>query len=532
MSGLLLAAVLLPLLGCALRGAAAQRLALVLAPLPLLALGLAGQGGLHFPWLLMGFSLAIDETNRVLLVLAGLGWSLAGAYAGNDIVERRRGFMMFWMLTLGGQALALLSGDPVCFYLGYVLMTLAAYGLIVHARSKEAWRAGRIYLVLAFLGEAAVLSGLLILLGTSGNVSFSELRGLGMPGVAALLMALGFAVKMGAVPLHVWLPLAHPVAPVPASAVLSGLLVKAGLLGLLRFSTAAPELVSLALGLGLLTAAWGALVGLCQARLKTVLAYSTVSQMGLAMAGFAAVLAGLGREAAVAALGLFALHHGLNKIALFLAAGHRLTTPLAHAAFLLPAAALAGLPLTSGHLAKLAFKDSLAQGGAESWLIGLSLSSVLTTLLLLHAWRLATGSATGRETPHPAWLLAALAGLLVPGWWAWDQGLDWRSPAAAFGALWPLLLGLLLHLGWRRWRAAPSLRLPEGDVVVWFERLVRALLRPLVVLADRWISCAPGLPSLWPSARRLRRAEVALAGLPVVGMVLLILMLGMAGLMR
>lgn len=532
MIGLLLAAVLLPMLGCALRGKLAQRVALVLAPLPLLALGMAGQGGFHLPWLLMGFSLAVDETNRAMLLLAGVGWSLAGAYAAVDIVERRRSFVVFWMLTLGGQALALLGGDPASFYLGYVLMTLAAYGLIVHARSDEAWRAGRVYLVLAFMGEAAVLSGLLVLIGTWGNVSFAELHGLGVPGVAALLMAAGFAVKMGVVPLHVWLPLAHPVAPVPASAVLSGLLVKAGLLGLLRFSPAAPELVSLTLGLGLFTAAWGALVGLCQTRLKTALAYSTISQMGLALSGFAAVLAGLGREVALAALGLFALHHGLNKIALFLAAGHRLTTPLAKAAFLLPAAALAGLPLSSGYLAKLALKDSLSHAGSEVWLIGLALGSVLTTLVLLHAWRLALAQPKGRETPHPAWLLAVFAGLLLPWWWAWNLELEWRSFAGAFDSLWPLLLGLLLHLGWRRWRAAPSVRLPEGDVVVWFEQLAQVLRRPLVAFADRWINWSPAMPSLWPRAPRLRRVEVALARLPVVGMVLLILLLLMVVLMR
>jgi len=527
MSVLLVSALLLPLLGCAARGPRLQSLALVLAPLPLLALGLVGEGELRLPWLLLGFSLAVDEANRALLLLAGLGWSLAGAYAGSVIDQRRRGFVLFWMLTLAGQALALLGADPASFYLGYVCMTLAAYGLIVHARSAEAWRAGRIYLVLALLGEAAVLSGLLILLGTWGNASFAELQELGLPPTAAMLVALGFAVKLGVVPLHVWLPLAHPVAPVPASAVLSGLLVKAGLLGLLRFSPTMPDLAEVALVLGLATAAYGALVGLCQSRLKTVLAYSTVSQMGLALAGFAAVLSGAGREAAVAALGLFALHHGLNKIALFLAAGHRLASPLAHAAFLLPAAALAGLPLSSGYLAKLALKDSLTQAGAEAWMIALSLSSVLTTMLLLHAWRLASAQTKGRDAPHLAWLLAALAGLLLP--WIWAAGLarDWLSPLALFDAFWPLLIGLLLHLAWRHWHTAPRLTLPEGDVVVMFERCVRWILQPLDRLASRWMRLEPSLPDLLPRAPVLRRMEIALARLPVAGLLLLGLLLGL-----
>lgn len=527
MNAVLALAVLLPLLACLARGVRLQSLLLIAAPLPLLLLAVVGEGGVSVSWLLLGFSLAVDEGNRALLLLAGLGWSLAGAYAGGAVEERRRGFVGFWMLTLGGQALALLGADPASFYLGYVLMTLAAYGLIVHARSDEAWRAGRVYLVLALLGEAAVLSGLLILLGTWGNVSFAELQGLGVPGVAAGLMALGFAVKLGAVPLHVWLPLAHPVAPVPASAVLSGVLVKAGLLGLLRFVPAAPDLVPLLLGAGLFTAAYGALVGLCQSRLKTVLAYSTVSQMGLMMAGFAAVLSGADRGAAVAVLGLFALHHGLNKIALFLAAGHRLASPLAHALFLLPAAALAGLPMSSGHLAKLALKGSLGLAGADAWLIGLSLSSVLTTLLLLHAWRLAGAQAKGRSTPHPAWLLAVAAGLLLPWWWGAGFASEAWSATALFDALWPPLLGLLLHLAWRRWLRAPCLALPEGDIVILMEHTLRSLRPVLDRLASRWMALDPSLPDALPKRGTLRRMEIAFARMPVAGLLMLLLLLGL-----
>jgi len=112
------------------------------------------------------------------------------------------------------------------------------------------------------------------------------------------------------VPLHVWLPVAHPVAPVPASAVLSGVLVKLGLLGMMRVlpeGSLAPA--TLVFFLGLATSAYGALAGLGQTRLKTVLAYSTVSQMGLLFAGFAALQAAGG---GTAVLGLLALHHGLN----------------------------------------------------------------------------------------------------------------------------------------------------------------------------------------------------------------------------
>jgi formate hydrogenlyase subunit 3/multisubunit Na+/H+ antiporter MnhD subunit len=526
MNALPVIAVLLPLLAIALVGTPLRRAAYVVAPLPLLVLAITG-GGADLPGVQFGGLLAVDASNRPLLLLSGLGWSLAGAYAADRIEPHRRGFDLCWMLTLAGQALALLGGDLASFYLGYVAMTLAAYGLIVHARSDAAWRAGRVYLALAFTGEAMVLSGLLALAATHGNASFAALAASPPSPWSGLLMCLGFAVKLGAVPLHVWLPLAHPVAPVPASAILSGLLVKAGLLGMLRFLPPLPDAVQPLIALGVLTAVYGALVGMTQQRLKTVLAYSTVSQMGLALAGVGALAAGPGQPAALAAIGLFALHHGLNKIALFLAAGHRLRTPLAHAAFLLPAASLAGLPYTSGQLAKLALKDSLEQVGAEAWLIALSLSSLLTALLLLHAWRLAASQVEGSERPHSAWLAAALAGLLVPWLWLAETPFPLgMSMATLWDGLWPVAVAVAVAAALRRRPFAVIRAVPEGDLVVVFERVCTGIMRRAAQIGRSWSGLAPGLPDLWPKPARLRRVEIGLARLPVAGLALLALLLG------
>lgn len=500
-----------------------RRALLAFAPMPLLLAGATGAGEASFPHLLFGFGLAVDAVNQPLLLLAGLGWSIAGAHAGDTVGERARSFGFFWMATLAGQALALLGTDLATFYLGYVAMTLAAYGLVVHARSEEAWRAGRVYLVLAFAGEALVLSGLLTIGATHGNAAFAVLAREPVASLPALMMCAGFAVKLGAVPLHVWLPLAHPVAPVPASAVLSGVLVKAGLLGMLRFAPPAPDWSGAIVAAGLFCAAYGAIAGLAQARLKTVLAYSTISQMGLAIAGIGAWLAaGLGREAALAALGLFALHHGLNKIALFLAAGHSLNSPLAHAAFLLPAAALAGLPPASGHLAKIALKDALDAAGLHPWAASLALSSALTTALMLHAWRLAAARNDGSERIHPAWALAVLAGVALPWLWAARAPMPalW-SAAILWSAIWPLLLGAALFVGLRRLRRRPGSVVPEGDVVVWYEAAARSVLRAGARAGEAWTAFSPRAPDLWPSVQHLRSAEVALARLPIAGLCLL-----------
>lgn len=506
------------------------RLALPLAPLPLLLGVAAPPATASMEALLLGARFATDEPTLALRLLAGLGWLLGGLYAAGRGPSEPR-FGAFWLATLGGQSLALLAGDLASFYLGYVTMTLAAWGLVVHARTAEAWRAGRIYLVLALAGEALLLAGLLALGARFGNASLPALPALlaaDGAGAAAPLLLAGFAVKLGIVPLHLWLPLAHPVAPVPASAVLSGVIVKAGLLGWLRFLPAeafGPALpVTALLLLGLLTAFWGVAAGLLQRRLKTVLAYSTISQMGLVLAAFVATLAAGGGGAM---LGLVALHHGLNKIALFLAAG----SAVGHSRwrvllFALPALSLAGLPLTSGALAKSALKDALYASEAGWMSLPLALGSAATLLLMIKAFRLARRERAADTPLHPAWLLAVITGLVVP--WAWAQihglGAPW-SAAALWDGIWPLLLAALLWWTWR-WLPGASARrrleLPEGDLLAPLERLV-------LQLGALWQRGLPRFPRWNPSGGRvhaagklLREAERRLLRLPVTGMALLL----------
>jgi formate hydrogenlyase subunit 3/multisubunit Na+/H+ antiporter MnhD subunit len=533
-AALLLPWLLLPLL-------AARRLvapALLLAPVPLLLLGvlaLVGETPLDaaLPRLLLGMRFVVDDVNAPLLLLAGTGWLLAGGYAADTLVHARTRFALFWLLTLAGQALAFLAADLAGFYAGYALMTLAAYGLVVHTGRRAAWRAGRVYLVLSLAGEMLVLAGVLLLAAGLGNSGFATLQLLPPTafGLAPLLLFAGFSVKLGVVPLHVWLPLAHPVAPVPASAVLSGLLVKAGLLGMLRLLPpgSLPPGDWLLL-LGLVTAGWGALVGLTQTRLKTVLAYSTISQMGLALAGFAALHESVGHPGAVAALGLFALHHGLNKIALFLAAGHRLRTRLDHALFLLPALALAGLPLTAGALAKSALKGVYADALLDAWLLALSFSSVLTTLLLLHAWRLLRDHDEGRTTPHAAWVASVVAGLALP--WAYLPAPP--DLAGIWAGLWPLLAGVGIHGLAKRYRhrLPRRPRIPEGDIVVPGGWLPTAATRTAGRVGERWRAWRPRLADRLPKAEPLRRLESRLQQVPATGLALLGLLLACWGLLR
>ncbi|MCK8786247.1 complex I subunit 5 family protein [Roseomonas sp. NAR14] len=523
MSGALLVPMLLVPLGMALACLAAPRARplgwLVLAPLPALAAALLAADA---PPLLFGpaaarIQLALDRPGALLLGGAALLWSAAGAYAAAYLRGKphHRAFAAWWLLTLFGNLGVFVAGDLISFYVAFSFASLAAYGLVMHDRTPQAWRAGNIYLALAVLGEVALLAGFVLLAAITPGKSLAiadliaALPDYPRRGLVIGLLVAGFGLKAGLVPLHVWLPVAHPAAPMPASAVLSGAIVKAGIIGLLRFlplDTAAAgwgdSWGTALLALGLLTAFYGVALGVTQRNPKTVLAYSTVSQMGVLTAvigaGMAAEVPGTAPETAYVAA-YYGLHHLLAKGALFLSVGIAMAMagrrgwpgllsvglPVA-----LVALGMAGLPMTGGALAKLAAKPVLGDGVAK---LLASLSAAGTTLLMLHFLALlaglARGGATGRGVPaqgSPApgmpgtgmpgtgipagmvlpWLLMLLAALLLP--WPLFPGDPTLAltPAALWEAAWPPLLGLLLYFGLRRVRdRLPAV--PEGDVVVF-----------------------------------------------------------------
>ena len=483
-------------------------------------------------WALLGLQLGVEPWVAPYAVLTAVAWSLAAWFAHDTVTGDTRRFWLGWSFSLWGMVLVVLAQSLAAFYLGYVAVSLAAYLMIVHARSDAAWRAGRIYLVLAFAGEAAIVSGVLVLAGYYGNV---ELALLATPEFAAgleasrALLLVGFAVKLGIVPLHVWLPLAHPIAPVPASAILSGVIVKAGLLGWLKLApvqgidaaATAPWLVAL----GLVTAFAGALLGLTQAKLKTVLAYSTISQMGLVLVAYAALAFATDGGAALAVLGLLALHHGLTKAALFLACGCAPGASRARSVLLaVPALSLAAAPLTTGYLAKTWLKRAVDTGielGAlpEVTYTVIALSSTATALIMWRAWRLAMRERDETTALHPAWALLTLAALTVPWIWAAQAGLLVTPTLnGSWTATWPLLLALALVVAARATRR-PGLRLPEGDVVVWAERLVERMRLPGPPSPRRAARTARPRARL---GRVLGAAEAGMRELPVVGLAMLL----------
>jgi hydrogenase-4 component B len=457
---------------------------LPLAPLPALWLALTGVQGLTLaPNLLLGVTLAIGRPAALLLGMTAALWFAAALHAQGSMAGTRKPavFSGFWCLTLAGNLGVFLAQDVVTFYVAFAAVSLSAYFLVVHEGTPSALRAGRVYAVLAIIGEVCLLASFVIGAASANGLLISEIRAAllsaSLGGVATVLLIAGFGIKAGLMPLHVWLPLAHPVAPTPASAVLSGAIVKAGIIGLMMFVPLATMAGSVLLVIGFGTAFVAAVTGLRVRAPKAILAYSTISQMGLVIALVGAATQSSSADMAPAAF--YAFHHGLAKGALFLSVALvALSTGRWRSATLvfvvLVALSVAGGPLTGGGLAKAMAKRDLGPW-AE---FALTISAATTTLLL--AWfvhRVAASGASAGQTKGsgsgcPNMFVAlptvglALAALIMP-WWLWRDwsGLATDYPlrlATIWSALWPVALGMGLVgiMAANRW---PLGRVDEAD---------------------------------------------------------------------
>jgi formate hydrogenlyase subunit 3/multisubunit Na+/H+ antiporter MnhD subunit len=484
---------------------------LPLAPLPALALALfpPAEAATSVPALLLGVQLELDGTARALLGMTAALWLAAGVYtsAYMKAPSKPAVFGGLWCLTLTGNLGVFLAADAVTFYVAFAAVSLAAYFLVVHDGTREALRAARVYIVLAIVGEAMLLIGFILLMAGAESTLITDLReslaGDGMNpilrGSAIGLLVAGFGIKAGMMPLHVWLPLAHSAAPTPASAVLSGAIVKAGLIGLMRFLPGDEALIgALMIALGLTGTYLAVVLGLGQSRIKVVLAYSTISQMGLLIATVGTgVMAN--RSEAVQAATYYALHHGFAKGALFLSVGLLPLTRgrargLLLALLALICASIAGLPGTAGALAKAVIKPEFA-GPLKT---AITVSSVSTVLILARFMFLAVrlrGGAASLPISPALWipvLLTGLAALILPWliWPAFDPRpvADTLDPASVVSGLWPILLGIALAgvLGRRILRRDSRYpRVAEGDLVGPFERRTERLVEAARQRPDR-----------------------------------------------
>ncbi|QUD89666.1 hydrogenase 4 subunit B [Phenylobacterium montanum] len=292
---------------------------------------------LGLPW--TGARFRLDPLSAAFLIVIDLGGALASLYAvGYGAHEREpQRILPFFPVFLGAMNLVVLAADAFSFLVAWEVMSVTSWALVLaHHQDAENRRAAHLYLVMASFGAFCLLLGFGLLAGPGGGYAFDTMRahppGALIAGLVLVLAVLGAGSKAGLVPLHAWLPLAHPAAPSHVSALMSGVMTKVAIYAFVRiaFDLLGPPQdwwSVLVLVLGAATAVMGVLYALMQTDMKRLLAYSTVENVGIIFIGLGLALAfkaqGLVVPAALAATAaLFhAFNHSLFKSLLFMGAG-------------------------------------------------------------------------------------------------------------------------------------------------------------------------------------------------------------------
>ena len=352
------------------------------------------------------FHLRLDNLSAVfaaLLGFAGAGISIYSAgYFGKSELVSPGTVCLEYHVFLASMLVILLADDAYAFMVAWECMALSSFFLVTtDHKHEEIRRAGFLYLLIAHIGAIGILLGFGVMTGGAGDYSFSAMRAMELTPVwssAAFLLALaGFGAKAGLVPLHVWLPEAHPAAPSPVSAMMSGVMLKTAIYGLLRVSfdllhTTIWWWGVVALAIGLATALFGVLYSTVQSDMKRLLAYSSIENIGLIAVGIGlALIFHSYRMEGLAALALTAvlyhcLAHAGFKSLLFLCTGSVL-----HATHERSLGKLGGLIHRMPWVAWLALAGIIAGAGLPP------LSGFVSEWLLLQGFLFSPG------LPHP-WL--------------------------------------------------------------------------------------------------------------------------------
>ncbi len=405
----------------------------------------------------------LDALGVYMGVISTSVWFLASIYSIAYIHERRTLFNSFLLLSLYGMIGITTSANLFSLLFFFEVFSVASAVLVIHEMTPEANRAGFQYLIISIVGSAAIILSAAAIYSQVGSF---DLLGDGIAGLSSnalgtflfWLLIFGFAVKAGLFPAHMWLPVAHPIAPSSASALLSGVMIKAGAYGIFRiiYGVFGASVVSSAgmgkvlLGLAVFTMIFGSVLAIAQTELKRLLAYSSIAQIGYVVLG-ASLLSSAGMTGGL----LHILAHALMKGALFLAAGiiiHQTglrklkdlegigkRLPLTMTAFTLAAISMIGVPPFIGFFSKwylaigaLQAKDAgyLTQWSAYGIVGAIVLSGLLNIVyyapILIRGWfggeepEAAHGQseahghvavATANDGGHPA-----AAGKVEPSW--------------------------------------------------------------------------------------------------------------------
>lgn len=387
-------------------------------------LALTGRLALGLPWL--KWHVRLDALGGFFSLVVGLLVLAVSFYGPAYVREFARGpqplvvLYLFTGLFVAGMLLVLIADDAFSFMVAWELMSVSSYFLVTFQHQNAAnRRAGFLYLLMAHVGALGILLGFGVLAGFGGSFTFEAMRAAGLSSawasIAFALALFGFGMKAGMVPVHAWLPEAHPVAPSHISALMSGVMLKVAIYGFVRFAFDLIGEIQWQWGVAVLvvgsaSALLGVLYALVQNDLKRLLAYSSVENVGIILIalGLSMIFLGTGHPN-LGAIGLVAaLYHALNhaifKGLLFLGAGavlfrtherdlehlggliHRM--PATAGLFLVGAIAIAGLPPLNGFVSEwLTFQTALQAGALES--------GVLRSVLPIAAAVLALTAALG-----------------------------------------------------------------------------------------------------------------------------------------
>ena len=335
----------------------------------------------------MGLTFTVDGFRVLYASIACFMWMMTAVFSNEYFAHyrNRNRYYLFQLITLGATTGIFLSADLYTTFIFFEIMSFSSYVWVAHDERYESMRAAATYLAVAVIGGLTLLMGLFLLYTQAGTLRINELyeacQGKNVY-AACLCMLVGFGAKAGAFPLQIWLPKAHPVAPAPASALLSGILTKTGIFGVLVISCQIllhdPVWGALILVVGVITMFLGALLAVFSIDFKRTLACSSVSQIGFILVGIGMQgLLGEHNEIAIRGTVLHMVNHSLFKLVLFMVAGviymniHKLDLnqirgfgrkkPLLKVIYLMGALGIGGIPLWSGYISKTLLHESIVE---------------------------------------------------------------------------------------------------------------------------------------------------------------------------
>ena len=339
----------------------------------------------------LGLSFSVSGFNSILLLLTTFLWLISSIFSNEYFAHyKNKGrFFFFWLLTLAATSGVFLSDNFYTTFIFFEIMSFASMTWVIHDENEVAFDASATYLTVSLLSGLIMLMGVFILYFETKTLNFYELREYFECNsvntnvfIAAVLMLFGFGAKAGLYPIHIWLPKAHPASPAPASALLSGILTKTGIFGIIAISTkimySSESWGKVLLFLATITMTLGAILALFSTNLKRTLACSSMSQIGFIVVGISMyVLLGEHGQLAVRGTILHIFNHSLIKLVLFTCAGivymnlHKLELndirgygrkkPFLMLPFLLGALSIGGIPGFSGYISKTLLHESIVE---------------------------------------------------------------------------------------------------------------------------------------------------------------------------